>query len=72
MQGVVVPTWNQLREFLQGRYPLISRILLWKFRKKIDEINRKYLSGERNAKAFAKYKSYRLLSYRLTEKPSQV
>jgi hypothetical protein len=35
--------------------------------KKIKKIDRKYLSGERNAENFAKHKVYRLLLLRVAE-----
>ena len=57
------PIWNLVDLYLDSNYHLISKFLHWKFRKKIEKINRKYFSGERNAENFAIFKSYRLLLY---------
>ncbi len=42
-------------------HPWLARLFRWKYRKKIEKIQRKYLSGERNGANFARYKVYRLL-----------
>ncbi|MDY6854155.1 MAG: class I SAM-dependent methyltransferase [Thermodesulfobacteriota bacterium] len=57
------PIWNLIIHFLNNNYPLFSKSLQWKYRKRIEKINRKYFSGERNAENFATFKSYRLLLY---------
>ena len=63
-----VPIWSLCVRYLDGNYPLLYRSLCkfaqWKYKKKIDRFNRKYLSGARNAQTFARLKSYRLLLYR--------
>lgn len=64
MLNVLLPIWNNTLTFLKSRHRWLSRILLWRFKKRIEKINRKYLSGERNAENFKIFKSYRLLLYR--------
>jgi len=63
---VGVPTWTACLDYLDIKFPLLSKVIKWKFRKKIDKINRKYFSGSRNADNFAVYKSYRFLLYQKT------
>jgi len=63
VREVATPVRDILGEVLQTRYPIISRILKWKFRKKIDKVTRKYFSGVLNAKAFSDHKTYRLMLY---------
>lgn len=58
---VVYPSVLLLNEFLQSRYPLIYKILRWKFRKKIEKNRVKHFTGQRNPENFKKYKSYRLI-----------
>jgi 2-polyprenyl-3-methyl-5-hydroxy-6-metoxy-1,4-benzoquinol methylase len=58
-----LPIWNLIIQFLNSRSPFFSKILQWKFRKKIEKIHRKYFSGRRNAENFKIFKSYRLLLY---------
>ncbi len=58
------PIWNLGINFLNNNYHFISKLLQWKYRRKIAKINRKYFSGSRNAKNFAIFKTYRLLLYK--------
>ena len=62
--NVGLPTWNLIMYYLNTHYPFVSKVLQWKYRKKINTINRKYFSGERNEENFKLYKSYRLLLYK--------
>jgi SAM-dependent methyltransferase len=55
------PTWLTILAMLETRHPLIARILKWKFKKKLRDIDTRYFSGERNGTNFAKHKTYRLL-----------
>ena len=64
LNNVGLPVWNSSLGFLKKNYPLFSRFLQWKYRRKIEKINRKYFSNERNAENFAHFKSYRLLLYK--------
>lgn len=48
-------------EAMQSRRPQLLKLLRWRFRRKLDKLRRKYVSGERNAESFARHKSYRLL-----------
>ena len=59
-----LPIWNLMVRFLDANHAFVSRFLQWKFRRKMEKINRKYFSNTRNAESFAKHKSYRLLLYR--------
>ncbi len=63
MMNAGLPIWNLIIKFLQSRSPFFSKILLWKFKKKIAKINRKYFSCARNAENFKKYKTYRLFLF---------
>ena len=58
-----VPAWRSVLGFLASEMPVLFKVLNWQFRKKLDNIERKYCSGTRNAKNFARFKSYRLLLY---------
>ncbi|HKJ52105.1 MAG TPA: class I SAM-dependent methyltransferase [Gammaproteobacteria bacterium] len=62
------PTFQLIGYAFASNHPWLARLLHWKYRKKIDKINRKYLSGERNAASFSRHKVYRLL---LLRKPQQ-
>ena len=60
---VVEPVTNLLAQLLDSRYPLLSKILKWKHKRKIEKIYHKYFSSQRTAENFKKFKSYRLLLY---------
>jgi SAM-dependent methyltransferase len=62
-----LPVWNLLKHYLNTNYRFFSKLLQWKYKKKIKKIERKYFSGLRSAENFIRYKSYRLLLYRKTE-----
>ena len=44
---------------------MISVNKIWSLRKKLKKANYKYFSGHRNKEVFERYKTYRLLIYRL-------
>ncbi|MBN2104269.1 methyltransferase domain-containing protein [bacterium] len=64
LSNVGFPIWKTLIHFLDTNYHFISRLIHWKYNRKIKKINRKYFSGARNARNFSIYKSYRLLLYK--------
>ena len=64
LDSVGIPIWKLIFYYLDNSRPLISKFLKWKYRKKMEKINKKFFSGEINAESYRKYKSYRLLLYR--------
>ena len=54
------------QQFLENRYPFMSKFLKWMYRKKINKINKTYFSSEKTGENFKKSKSYRLLLYKRT------
>lgn len=65
-KDVVQPVSVLVTQFFQNRHPIISKLLKWKYKKKISKIENKYFSGKRNAENFKKFKSYRILLYTKT------
>ena len=55
-----IPAVGSIDRYLEARYPMLRRLVAWLFRKKIDKVQRKYLSGHRSTATFERYKSYRL------------
>jgi SAM-dependent methyltransferase len=62
---VMEPVSNLVEKFMDSRYPLLTRFLKWKYKKKIEKMRRKYFAGRRGAAEFRKFKSYRLLLYKV-------
>jgi len=64
---LILPTMKLIGYTFKANRPWLSKIFSWKFRKKLDKIDYKYLSGERNAKAFADYKIYKFYLLQLQD-----
>jgi SAM-dependent methyltransferase len=63
LQNVVQPVADVAVRFFQSRYPIITKFLKWKYRKKFEKAQKKYLEGGRTGEDFKKYKSYQLFVY---------
>lgn len=66
-QKVIVPSINLGQQLLENRYPLASKCIKRLYRKKLQKINKKYFSGDRTGENFRKFKSYRLILYKITD-----
>jgi hypothetical protein len=66
MKNVVRPIIDSSLNFLAGRYPLMSRVIRWLYKKRINKVYQKYFNGNRAGEDFSKFKSYRLFLYRST------
>ena len=64
LNSVGLPIWKLIFYYLDNSRPLISKFLKWKYKQKIEKIEKKFFNGELNAEDFKKYKSYQLLLYR--------
>ena len=60
---VVTPISEMSGEYLIDHYPRITRLLQWKFKKRIEKISRIYLSGAVNGYSFKQFKEYHLLVF---------
>jgi len=61
----VRPATLTIGSYLQSRYPWLARLALALMRRKIDKLSHKYFSGHRCREVFERYKTYRLMLYRL-------
>jgi len=59
-KDVMIPVVDAAERFFKSRHPIALKILKWKYRKKIEKAEQKYLKGNRTGKDFAEYKTYRL------------
>lgn len=64
MRNVAVPAIDTSLEFLRGRYPLVTKLLYWKYKKKLNEVREKYTSGKRGSEDFKHFKTYRLFLFK--------
>lgn len=65
LQARLVPAVASIGDYLTGNYPKTSWLLRLALRKKLAKFRYKYLDGHRTAATFERYKTYRLLTYRL-------
>lgn len=63
LTNVGLPIWDLLTHFFKTNYRFIFKLVQWKYRRKIEKINRKYFKGARNADNFKLFKTYRLFLY---------
>ncbi len=63
-QEVLKPVGSMTGEYMLSNYPKLTRILLWKFKKRIEKIKSRYLYGDVNGDSFKKFKTYHLLLYK--------
>jgi SAM-dependent methyltransferase len=64
---LVLPTFKLIGYAFGSNHPWLAKIIRWKYDRKFRKMQRKYLSGERNAQSFARFKVYRLLLLRRQE-----
>ncbi|MDJ0832631.1 MAG: class I SAM-dependent methyltransferase [Gammaproteobacteria bacterium] len=57
---LILPTMKLFGYVFSNNRPWLTKLFRWKFRKRLEKIEYKYLSGERNAESFTKYKIYKL------------
>jgi SAM-dependent methyltransferase len=63
----VLPASETIGRYLADNRPLLTRLAAWLFRRKLARLRYKYFSGHRNRAVFERYKSYRLMRFRLAE-----
>lgn len=61
----IQPAYHLVLGRLSDQYPWVMRFVKWKFRKAMARYEAKHFSGRRDGANFRKYKSYRLLLYRV-------
>ena len=64
---LVLPTFNPIDYAFNSNHLWLAKLIRWQYHRKIRKIHRKYLSGERNAESFARFKVYRFLLSRMPE-----
>ena len=60
----LIPSKDLSTKYLSSNFPMVTKFLKWKLKKRIAKINRVYMSGKITAESFIKHKSYRLLLYK--------
>ena len=63
LTDVAGPIADMSGTYLNDKYPKLAKLVKWKFRNKLDRINRVWFSGELTGENFIKFKSYRLFDF---------
>ncbi|HVD97320.1 MAG TPA: class I SAM-dependent methyltransferase [Cytophagaceae bacterium] len=61
---VIHPIYNLLFMLLEDRYEWIAKFIRWKYKKKLEKMERKHFQGQRNGENFMKYKKYMFYLYK--------
>jgi len=64
LHSVGLPIKKMIFYYFDNNRPLVSRFLKWKYKEKLEKIDRTYFSSEISSENYQKYNSYRLLLYR--------
>jgi SAM-dependent methyltransferase len=68
LHNAIHPIYDLIFYVLDNNYPKIAKLIRWKYRKKLEKANYKYLQRQHNGESFAKFKSYHLLLYKWNDK----
>ncbi len=60
-----VPIYNLIFYALENNFPRLTAFIKWKFKKRFEKIDYKYLQRKTNADSFSRFKSYHLLVYKM-------
>ena len=64
---VFAPVSKSVWAVAEDRFPLLIKLINWKYKKKFEKMRQKHLSGERNGENFKKYKKYMFYLFEKTE-----
>lgn len=64
LTDVAEPISEMTGGYLNYKYPKLTKLIKWKFQKKLNRINHVWFSGKLTGENFIKFKSYKLLIYK--------
>jgi SAM-dependent methyltransferase len=62
---VIHPIYKLLFLLLEDRYAWVAKLIRWKYKKKLEKMEKKHFRGERNGANFMKYKKYMFYLYKV-------
>lgn len=60
---VIQPVYNLSFMLAEDRFPLVTKLIRWKYKKKLEKMQNKHFSGKRSGENFMKYKKYMFYLY---------
>ena len=64
LNEVAIPISDMSNNYLEFKYPRLTKLIKWKYQRKLNKIKKVWLSGELTGESFIKFKSYRLFIYK--------
>ena len=64
LNEVAIPISDMSNNYLEYKYPRLTKLIKWKYQRKLNKIKKVWLSGELTGESFIKFKSYRLFIYK--------
>ena len=64
LNEVAIPISEMSNNYLEYKYPRLTKIIKWKYQRRLNKIKNVWLSGELTGESFIKFKSYRLFIYK--------
>ena len=64
LNDVAIPISDMSNNYLEYKYPRLTKLIKWKYQRKLNKIKKVWLSGELTGESFIKFKSYRLFIYK--------
>jgi SAM-dependent methyltransferase len=61
---VIFPAYNLIFLLAEDRFPWVTKLIKWKYKKKLEKIQNKHFKGERSGKSFMKFKTYRFYLFK--------
>ena len=55
---VIAPIWKSVFLLAEDRFPLLMKLVKWKYKKKLEKMEKKHFTNQRTGANFAKYKKY--------------
>ncbi|CAN5464338.1 hypothetical protein BH23BAC1_BH23BAC1_03030 [soil metagenome] len=62
---VIMPVYHLLFMLMEDRFPLLARFVKWKYKKKLEKMQKKHFQGERTGKNFKHFKIYQFYLFQI-------
>ena len=61
LSQVFAPIWETFAYYFKINYPILSKFIMWKYKKRFNKIRMKYLTNRSTAEQFMKFKTYHFI-----------
>ena len=64
LNEVAIPISDMSNNYLEYKYPRLTKLIKWKYQRKLNKIKKVWQAGELTGESFIKFKSYRIFIYK--------